>query len=95
MEIDSLSMLKAIQSIDNSYPTHVYSLIEYCKLLLRILGNPPIEHVYREANVMANWLAKKAVNSSFDFTMYDSPPMGLLSTLMYDFIPNLDLLSFD
>ena len=50
VEIDPLSVLKAIQATNNSYPTHVYNLIKYCNLLLMILGSLATRHIYREAN---------------------------------------------
>ena len=50
IELDSLSIYNNLKMTNPSYPTHVYSLIEYCKQLLTFLGSPPTKHIYKEAN---------------------------------------------
>ena len=54
IEMDSSSAIYAITSTNSSYPIHVYSLIENYKQMLAALGNPPINHTYREVNGTAD-----------------------------------------
>ena len=64
----------------------VFSLIEDCKFLLQILGNPTVRHVYREANFVADSVAKNAIFSANDVIILEHPPDGLYMSLLYDYM---------
>ena len=64
----------------------VFGLIEDCKLLLQLLENTLIRQVYREANMVTNFLAKSALNSSNELIILDAPFDGLQLSLMDDFM---------
>ena len=70
IEIDSLAIFH-ILSNPNSFVTYVYSLLEDCKCLMQLLGNPFIRHVHKEANIMIDWLAKNSLSLSCEFLLYE------------------------
>jgi hypothetical protein len=63
---------------------------EYSSLLLRItslIDHAPdlvLHHIFREANLSADWLAKYGNSSATGVTTWSSPPSGLLDQLSRD-----------
>ena len=60
-EVDFLSVINTLINLHKPNPTSAFSLIENCKYLLQLLGNLTIRHVYREANVVTEFIAKIAM----------------------------------
>ena len=50
------------------------SVVAAILLLMLFLRNPPIKHIYREANSVTDWIAKKATNSCNDLAVFYQPP---------------------
>ena len=44
---------------------------------MTILGDPPIKHVYREANMVADWVAKSVNCFCNDLVIFEQPPSGV------------------
>jgi len=63
---------------------------EYSSLLLKItslIDHAPylvLHHIFREANLSANWLAKYENSSAMGVTTWSSPPSELLDQLSKD-----------
>ena len=62
IESDSLAVINAVKNHDKPLPSAVCSLIEDCRVLLSLLGNPVVKHIYREANAVADFVTKAAVD---------------------------------
>ena len=59
-----LSIINILLSNNQACPSFAFKLNEYCRELLHILGNPYIKHIYTKANMVVDFVAKKARNSS-------------------------------
>ena len=51
---------------------------------MAILGNPPINHVYREANIAADVLTKNTDTLRNELVVFEQPPNGVVVELLYD-----------
>ena len=83
IEVDSLSVIQVINSVYKLVSTSAFNLIEDYRLLLQLLGNPTIRHIYKEVNVVDDFAAKNAIFTSNDLAILDTPPDGLYIHLMY------------
>ena len=84
IETDSLIIVNVLENLDKLLPSIVCSLVEDYKELFGLLGNPTTNHVYREANVVADFVAKIVVLSSNEASILNNPLKGLSLLLMYD-----------
>lgn len=58
--------------------TIVSAIMEDCKQLVAQIPQVRFNHVYREANKRADFLAKLGASLDVDFNVFSSPPMDLL-----------------
>ncbi|RYR27984.1 hypothetical protein Ahy_B01g052067 [Arachis hypogaea] len=81
--IESDSMM-AIQFIKEGMPKHhpCYSLVEEIQIIIRRLNQVNWSHTLREANCVADFLAKMGHDLSFGLHTFESPPRGI-STMLY------------
>ena len=84
IETDSMVVYYALSKDNFDVTTSMYNLVEDCRTLINLLGKPPIKHIYREANGVANWMAKNAYNFCSDHNVYEQPPGGILPSLPFD-----------
>ncbi|KAJ1415896.1 Small GTPase superfamily [Sesbania bispinosa] len=87
IETDSSVAVKLLQ--DGFPPTHP------CKALLSAILNLMedhwqviITHTYREANIVADWLANSTYNYPHGTHILEHPPRGILDLLRVDALPN-------
>ena len=55
-----------------------------CRHLVTHIPQTSIRHVFREANRSADWLANLGLNLDYDFKLFSSSPMDLISCLEAD-----------
>ena len=55
---------------------------------MNILGNPPIRHIYRKANVVSNWIIKNFDTFCNDLTIFYQPPSGVTVNILYGMYSN-------
>lgn len=66
----------------NSLGVHISD----CSWLLALFSDARISHVYREANVAADYLTKLGFTSATDFVLYEKSPLRISSILYHDCI---------
>ena len=72
MELDAKVIVQLVLSNNNS--NRAYSpLLNDCKFLLSRFQHFKVNHVFREANRVANKLAKEGCSSPFEFVILDNP----------------------
>ena len=64
--------------------TVISPLIDDCKLMVSQMPHARIKHVFREANLSADRLARLGCSQSLDFSLYSSPPVDLISFVEAD-----------
>ena len=84
IEIDSMAVYYALTKDKLDTSISVYRLIAYCRSLLNLLGKPPIKHVYREANGVADWMVKNVDAFCNELNVYEQTPGSLLPLLPFD-----------
>ncbi|KAH0640052.1 hypothetical protein KY290_037340 [Solanum tuberosum] len=74
-----------ISLIDNDHPSYTNMLFD-CRDLLRRLGNPQILHTFREANRVADAVAREGSKTSQDnsFLCLEVPPVFVVEKLEAD-----------
>ena len=73
VELDAKVIEDLLKS--NKKPNTAYSpLLSDCRLLLTMVPQVRVAHVFREANKCADLLAKKGCSLQDDFVQFDSPP---------------------
>ena len=60
------------------------SLMEDCSHLASQISQVSFRHVYREANMCADQLAKLGASMENDFVVFSSPPVGIFSFVEAD-----------
>ena len=85
-KVNSLSIINAISDLHEPVPASVSNLVEDRRHLLHFLGSPAIKHVYREGNVVVDFVAKNVVFTSNEMAILDMPLDGLYIQLMYDYM---------
>ena len=83
IEMDSLVTVDLILDV---HPANVFlrSIVADCKCLLEQFEGVSIKHVYREANVCADLLAKAGCNQLVEFMLFCTPPAHVLEALRFD-----------
>ena len=84
IETDSLVVVNVPKNLNKPLSFAICNLIEDCWVLFDLLENPTINHVYREANIVANFVAKATILSSNAMAILNNPIEGLPLLLMYD-----------
>ncbi|KAK2636447.1 hypothetical protein Ddye_031239 [Dipteronia dyeriana] len=83
VETDSMSIVKFIEKDSN--PNHpMFSLIQTCKRLIAVDWNCNVKHVYREANIVADGLAKIGGSMDFGVLLFEEPPPVILDIVDND-----------
>ena len=83
IELDAKVIVEALNN--PSFTNTVISpLIDDCKLLVSQMPHARIKHVFQEANLCADRLARLGCSQSLDFTLYSSPPVDLISFVEAD-----------
>ena len=83
VEIDAKALVDALNSpsLRNSVISPIF---EDCKQLILQIPQVRINHVYREANICADWLANFGHSQSLDFILFSAPPVSLLPSVEAD-----------
>ena len=76
-EANSLYVINVLKDFNKLMSSSISNLIKDYKFLLHPLWNPTIKYVYREANTVADFVAKIIVYSSNDLAILNVPPKGL------------------
>ena len=74
IEIDAIFSFQAFSHSHLTHSIYVYSPLEDCKALMILLENPPIKHIYIEANGVTNWMAKNDVAFCDSLLVFLSTP---------------------
>ncbi|GLT62320.1 hypothetical protein SLA2020_349680 [Shorea laevis] len=88
LETDSKIAMALIDKCNCDYHS-LGTLVTDCRILLGHIPDLQIKHIYREANAVADQLAKKGAKSTNHFVMYNSCPTDLGHILYSDIIGNL------
>ena len=64
IKANSLFIISVLKDFDKPMSSFISSLIKDCMFLFQLLGNLTIKHIYREANVVIDFVAKNAIHSS-------------------------------
>ena len=59
-------------------------LVFECRKMLEIITNKLIKHVFKEANMCANFLANLRLQQQCPFSLLCSPPKGVVPLLQFD-----------
>ena len=86
IEADSKVVVDVLNAFDRPISSLALSLIEDCRSLLHLLGRPAVNHIFREAKGVADFLAKNVVNSFTELVVFDTPPHGVQLLLLYDIL---------
>ena len=79
IELDSKALVDAI--INPCYANSVISpLFDDCKILASRIPRLCFRHIYREANMCADRLAKLGLHQSLDFVIHSSPPVDIVAS---------------
>jgi ribonuclease HI len=83
IEMDSLVAVDLILAV---HPANVFlrSIVADCRCLLEQFEGVSIKHVYREANVCADLLAKAGCDQLVEFMLFCTPPAHVLEALRFD-----------
>ncbi|KAK2659506.1 hypothetical protein Ddye_006039 [Dipteronia dyeriana] len=77
VETDSMSIVQFIEKDSNpNYP--MFSLIQTCKRPIATDWNCNVKHVYREANMVADGIAKMGCSMDFGVLFFEEPPPIIL-----------------
>ena len=83
VEIDAKALVDAFNN--PSYRNSMISpIFDDCKHLILQIPQVCINHVYREANKCANWLANSGHSQSLDFIVHSVPPASLIPSIEVD-----------
>jgi ribonuclease HI len=83
IKMDSLVAVDLILAI---HPANAFlkSIVFYCRYLLEKFKGVSIKHIYREANVCADLLAKAGCNQLVDFILFCTLLAHVLEALRFD-----------
>ena len=81
-------MQKLLQTSLCNPPTHsnslVFPLLDDCRQLASQIPQIRFKHCYREANRVADHLARKGAKQNADFILFENPPVDLLAIFNFD-----------
>ncbi|XVF15275.1 hypothetical protein REPUB_Repub09cG0137100 [Reevesia pubescens] len=83
LESDSLSAIKKLNEQPNAFDSNLH-IIKAIKVLQQREWSCMIDHIYREANSCADWMASHADHLDLGLHLFDSPPGDLSPLLMAD-----------
>uniref|UniRef100_A0A2N9IUL5 RNase H type-1 domain-containing protein n=1 Tax=Fagus sylvatica TaxID=28930 RepID=A0A2N9IUL5_FAGSY len=85
LEIEMDSLL-AVDLILATQPANAFlrSIVSDCRCLLQKFEGVSIKHIYREANMCADLLAKAGCDQLEDFVLFCTPPAHVLEVLHFD-----------
>ena len=72
-ELDVLSIINVLYNVDHSQPS-IYSLIEDYRDLIQLLRSPTVIHVYKEVDIVTDFVAKTATKSCNDLLIFKFSP---------------------
>nr|XP_023881759.1 uncharacterized protein LOC111994132 [Quercus suber] len=78
VEMDSKDIVDNL-STHAAASTIISAIMEDCKQLVAQIPQVRFNHVYREVNKCADFLAKLGASLEVDFNVFSSPPVDLLS----------------
>jgi ribonuclease HI len=83
IEMDSLLAVDLILAV---HPANAFlrSIVYDCRCLLEKFEGVSIKHIYREANVCADLLAKAGCDQLDEFILFCTPPAHVLEALRFD-----------
>ena len=83
IEMDSLV---AVNLILATHPANAFlrSIVSYYRCLLQKFEGVSIKHIYKEANMCADLLAKAGCDQLEDFVLFCTPPAHVLEVLRFD-----------
>jgi hypothetical protein len=83
IEMDSLVAIDLILAI---HPANVFlrPIVSDCRYLLEKFEGVSIKHIYREANMCADLLAKAGCDQLVNFVLFCTPPAHVLEVLRFD-----------
>ena len=83
IEMDSLVAIDLILAV---HPANVFlrSIVADCRCLLEKFEGVSIKHIYREANVCADLLAKAGCDQLVEFILFCTPSVHVLEALRFD-----------
>jgi ribonuclease HI len=83
IEMDSLLAVDLILAV---HPANAFlrSIVYDCRCLLEKFEGVSIKHIYREANVCADLLAKTSCDQLDEFILFCTPPAHVLEALRFD-----------
>lgn len=84
LEVDSLVVVKDWLMSTNSCNNNTSNLVFVCQQLLAQEWEVVINHVYRECNQAADFLANEALNHERGIEILQDPPAGILHLLSSD-----------
>ncbi|KAK3204463.1 hypothetical protein Dsin_018509 [Dipteronia sinensis] len=84
VESDALSTVQIIAKVNN-YSHPLFSLIQSCKKLINSEWNCCVNHVFREANKLADGLAHLGKNIEPGILFFEEPPPAVYSVFDGDF----------
>ena len=83
IELDSKALVDAINN--PSYANYIAAPLVYdCRQLASRFSRICFRHIYREANMCADSLAKLGLTQSLEFVIHSSPPVDSLASLEAD-----------
>ena len=83
VEMDAKALVDAFSNQTKSNAV-TSSLMEDCRHLASQIPQVSFRHVYREANMCADQLAKLGAPMEIDFVVFSSPPMGIFPFIEAD-----------
>ena len=68
------------------HPTNVFlrPIVSDCRYLLEKFEGVSMKHIYREANMCTDLLAKASCDQLVDFVLFRKPPAHVLEVLRFD-----------
>ena len=84
VEIDAKAIVDALQNAD--YVNNGISpILDDCRLLMTRFSRLRVKHCYREANKVADNLARMKISNNPELIYFQSPPMDTVSVFENDF----------
>lgn len=83
IDMDAKSVVDILSSNLNHSHTNA-NLVAHCRSLIQQLNGVKISHIYREANSVADQLAKYGADMSTEILLFDQPPVFVSSLVAKD-----------
>ncbi|XP_075650971.1 uncharacterized protein LOC142621564 [Castanea sativa] len=84
VNVDLSDVVKLITISSSSANRLTWPLVTDCRDILQAFHQVQLSHCYREANQVADLLAKMGSSHQEEFVYYVSPPLTLLDVLAFD-----------